>query len=44
MEGHDMIEFIIGAVTGSALGYVAAWFAHRPVRDAKGRFIKRGPF
>ena len=39
-----MIEFIIGAVSGSALGYLAAYFAHRPVRDAKGRFIKRGPF
>ena len=39
-----MIEFIIGAVSGSALGYLAAYYVHRPARDAKGRFIKRGLF
>lgn len=39
-----MIEFIIGALLGGAGGYYAAYVKHRALRDAKGRFIKRGWF
>jgi hypothetical protein len=39
-----MVELLIGAVCGGVIGYVLAYFAHRPARDAKGRFIKRGLF